>query len=471
MQRKDDCIEQLRLGESEDTARLRRAWRDVIRQLSPQLTPTSRRYLEVVEPLGIDGEQVLLRLDSAFGRQWIDHHHHQAIETLLSQSLGVWVHIELVGEEAVASVNAEPATAVVEVSAPRAIAPPLPPPPFNPQLTFETLIVGRSNRLAVSAGRAVVEAPGQRYNPLFLYGAPGVGKTHLLHAIGQALLQRYPHMRVVYISGEAFVRDYVQAVRNGRADEFRNRYRSVDLWLMDDVQFLAGKERSQEEFFHLYNALYEAKRPVVMSSDKPPSHLDGVEERLRSRFEQGLCADIAPPDYEMRVAILYAKAEREGVAMPMEVAEFIADKIHSNVRTLEGVLTRLMAQSSLHGVPIDVELAKDALRDYLVDASPSSPNLQTVLEAVCEEFGISLRDLVGKTRNGEMVPIRQIAVHTARELTGESWMKIAHALRRHDHTTVMHAYRQVERRLPRDPQLRETLHRIRTRIQQRTRRP
>lgn len=466
MRRKDDQLDQLRLGESLATAQLRRAWREVLVQLLPQLAPTSRRYLEAVEPLEIEGDRVVLRLDSSFGRHWVAHRHRQAIEALLSQSLGQLVRIELVGSDQ-APLSPEP-TAAVHAPQP---SPPtdLPTPQFNPQLSFETLIVGHSNRLAVAAAQAVVEMPGKRYNPLFLYGAPGLGKTHLLHAIGQAFLQRYPHSRVVYMSAETFVRNYVQAVRNGRAEAFRNRYRAADLWLMDDVQFLAGKERTQEEFFHLYNALYTANRPLVMSSDKPPRNLDGVEERLRSRFEQGLCADIAPPDYEMRIAILCAKAEREGIELPIQIAEFIADKIHSNVRALEGVLTRLIAYSSLYSVPLTLELASDALRNYLVDAPPCEINLQTILEAVCEEFGIGFRELVGKSRRSDIVSIRQITVHIARELTGESWLKIAQALQRNDHTTVMHAYRQIEQRLPNDPQLRETLNRIRTRIQRRSR--
>lgn len=471
MRRKDESIDQLRLGESLDSAQLRRAWREALRQLLPKASVTSRRFLEAIEPLGIHDDCVALRLDSAFGRQWVSHHHRHEITVLLSEYLGREVRVELVGEEA--SHIPTPMEEVV-VAMPAAVAapsaPPLPAPQFNPQLTFETLIVGQSNRLAVAAGQAVVEAPGKRYNPLFLYGAPGLGKTHLLHAIGQAFLSRYAGARVVYMSAEAFVRDYVQALRSGRIDEFRARYRSVDLWLMDDVQFLAGKERSQEEFFHLYNALYSAGRPLVMSSDKPPRDLSGVEERLRSRFEQGLCADIAPPDYEMRIAILCAKAEREGVALPIEVAEYIADKVHSNVRALEGVLTRLIAHSSLYEAPISLELAREALRDYLIDAPPSAPlTLVSVIEAVCEEFAISEHELTGKSRRGDIVPIRQIAAYMARELTGESWTRIAQALQRNDHTTVMHAYRQIAQRLPRDPQLRETVQRIRSRIQRRQR--
>ncbi len=473
MRRKDESIDQLRLGESLDSARLRRAWREALRQLLPKASVTSRRFLEAIEPVGIQDDCVTLRLDSAFGRQWVVHHHRHEISVLLSEYLGREVRVELVGEEAsrnLASLE-EVAIAMPAATVAAPSAPPLPAPQFNPQLTFETLIVGQSNRLAVAAGQAVVEAPGKRYNPLFLYGAPGLGKTHLLHAIGQAFLLRHAGARVVYMSAEAFVRDYVQVIRNGCIDEFRARYRSVDLWLMDDVQFLAGKERSQEEFFHLYNTLYSAGRALVMSSDKPPRDLNGIEERLRSRFEQGLCADIAPPDYEMRIAILCTKAEREGVALPIEVAEYIADKVHSNVRALEGVLTRLIAHSSLYETPISLELAREALRDYLIDASPSPPlTLASVIEAVCEEFAISEYELTDKSRRGDIVPIRQVAAYMARELTGESWTRIAQALQRNDHTTVMHAYRQIAQRLPRDPQLRETVQRIRSRIQRRQRR-
>lgn len=461
----DDSPEQLRLGEGADRAYLRRAWRNVLHAIMPQIAGTVRPYLEAIEPLDRAGDRISLRLDNAFGRQWVKSRYAKLIEEHLSEQLGFPVRIELVGEDT--QPETETLFALPE-SQPEPTEPrpaPIPNPQFNPLLTFETFVVGASNRLAYSAGRAIVDQPGKRYNPFVMYGAPGLGKTHLLHAIGQAFLARSPQSRVVYGSGAQFVREYVDAVRAGKAEAFRERYRTVHLWLVDDVQFLTGKERSQEEFFHIYNALYSAGCQVVMTSDKSPQELMGLEERLRSRFVQGLCVDIGPPDFETRVAILMNKAQREGVPLPREVAEFVADKIHSNVRVLEGALTRLMAHCSLEGQPISLALASEVLRRYLVDAPPSPITVQRVLEAVCEAFGISLRELTGKSRSSQIVPIRQIAVYAIRDLTGESWTQIAHALGRNDHTTVLHAYKQVAQRLPRDPRLHEVLRRIRERVQ------
>jgi hypothetical protein len=242
-------------------------------------------------------------------------------------------------------------------------------------------------------------ATTRRYNPLFLYSPPGLGKTHLMHAIGQAFLQRMPNACIMYLSGEEFVRGYVQAMRQQKADEFRERYRAVQLWLVDDVQFIAGKERTQEEFFHIFNMLHAAGKQLVLSSDKAPRELIGVEERLRSRFEMGLCADIAPPDWETRIAILLNKAARDGVELPLEVAEFIADKVQSNVRVLEGVLTRVVAQSSLAGEPLTLTLAAQALQAYLVNAQPQpvqTPSLERIVRVVCDELGVLAGRVAGQ---------------------------------------------------------------------------
>ncbi len=465
--RRDDYVpEQLQLGEDVDAARLRRAWRNVIQALLPRVPLSSRRYLEAITLAGIEGDQVRLQLDSAFGRNWIQQRYQRDLQELLSQQLGFPVSVALIGEDA--AQPAEPAPAVV---APAPTPPPslaYPTPEFNPNFTFETFVVGRSNRLAHAAALAVAQGASNRYNPLFIYSAPGLGKTHLLHAVGQAYLQRIPNARVVYVSGEEFLRSYVQATRQQKADEFRERYRPVQLWLVDDVQFIAGKERTQEEFFHIFNMLHGAGRQLVMTSDKAPRDLIGVEERLRSRFEMGLCADIAPPDLETRIAILMNKAERDGVLLPLGIAEFIADKIQSNIRVLEGVLTRLIAQSSITGEPLSLELAAQALHAYLVNAqprAPQTPTLERVLRIVCEELGVPQEELTGNSRRGEVVQARQIATFLAREATGESWTRIAEALGRNDHTTVLHAYKQAEQRLRTDPRLQERIQRLRQRVE------
>ncbi|MDW8107032.1 MAG: chromosomal replication initiator protein DnaA [Armatimonadota bacterium] len=454
-----DELDQLRLGEDVDVAQLRRAWRNVVQALLPRVAVSSRRYLEAIVPVGIEGECVQLRLDNAFGRDWVRQRYLRELQTLLSQQLGFPVVVQLVGEDVPTPVP-EPAA----VAAPPPSRLRFPPPRLNPHYTFETFVVGKSNRLAHAAACAVANGANARYNPLFIYSSPGLGKTHLLHAIGHACLRRMPNARILYISGEEFVNEYVQAVRQQKVDEFRERYRDVHYWLVDDVQFVAGKERTQEEFFHIFNMLHSAGKQLVMTSDKAPRELVGVEERLRTRFEMGLCTDIAPPDFETRLAILLSKAEREGVALPLPVAELIADKIQSNVRVLEGVLTRVIAQSSILGEPITLELAAEALRAYLVEAKPSPPSLEQIVQLVCDEMGISPEELTSSSRRGEVVQARQVAVFLARETTGEPWTRIAEALGRSDHTTVLHAYRQLQQRLRRDPILRERVQRLRHRM-------
>jgi chromosomal replication initiator protein len=464
--RREDCVaEQLRLGEDIDAARLRQAWRNVVQALLPKVAPSSRRYLEEMTPVGIEGDVVRLQLDSAFGRNWVQQRFQRDLQEGLSQQLGCAVVVQLVGADALSEPPPPPVAAPVAPTA--RSAPPLPRPQFNPSFTFESFVVGATNRLAHAAAVAVAQGNTRRYNPLFLYSPPGLGKTHLMHAIGQAFLQRVPNACIMYLSGEEFVRGYVQAMRQQKADEFRERYRAVQLWLVDDVQFIAGKERTQEEFFHIFNMLHAAGKQLVLSSDKAPRELIGVEERLRSRFEMGLCADIAPPDWETRIAILLNKAARDGVELPMEVAEFIADKVQSNVRVLEGVLTRLIAQSSLTGEPLTLTLAAQALQAYLVNAQPQpvqTPSLERIVRVVCDELGVPQEELLGSSRRSEVVQARQIAAFLAREATGESWQRIAQALGRADHTTVLHAYKQAEQRLRHDARLRERVQRLRQRV-------
>ncbi|GIV10038.1 MAG: chromosomal replication initiator protein DnaA [Fimbriimonadales bacterium] len=464
MRRDDFSSEQLRFGEDAAAAQLRRAWRNVIQALLPQIAPSSRRYLEAIEPLGIEDDCVRLRLDNPFGRDWVQKRYLRDLQEQLSQQLGFPVVVQLVGTDS-APAPAPAPPVVVAPSTPMPSLPTLPTPRFNPHLTFETFVVGKSNRMAHAAAVAVANGATERYNPLFVYSPPGLGKTHLLQAIGQVAMRRQPNLRVMYLSGEEFVNSYVQAMRQQKADEFRERHRSVQLWLMDDVQFIAGKERTQEEFFHIFNKLHGTGKQLVMTSDKPPRELVGIEERLRSRFEMGLCAEIDPPDLEMRIAILLSKAERDGVILPLDIAEFIADKVQSNVRVLEGVLTRLVAQSSITGEPLSLSLASEAMRAYLVDAPPTkAPSLERIVQLVCEELGVPPSELKSESRRSEIAQARQIAVLIAREETGETWAKIAAALGRTDHTTMLHAYKQAQQRLHKDPKLRERVQSLRLRI-------
>jgi chromosomal replication initiator protein len=334
---------------------------------------------------------------------------------------------------------------------------------LNPRYTFETFMVGRSNRLAHAAALAAAEAPGQLHNPLFIYGGVGLGKTHLLQAIGHRTAGS--GCRVLYVSAEQFTNDFVSALRERRTEEFRARYRSLDVLLIDDIQFIAGREQTQEEFFHTFNDLYGAGRQVVLSSDRLPSNLHPLEDRLRSRFESGLIVDIQPPEFEERVAILQAKAALHGVEVPVAVLELLAQRFQNNIRELEGSLNRVITYARVNGLPITLETAARALQGVFGGVIPRrlvSP--QAVLEAVSRYYQVPISELEGPRRSRDVAAVRQVAMYLMREETDCSLDQIGHHLGGRHHTTVMHGHERVERRLGRDPELRRDLEAIRIRL-------
>lgn len=310
---------------------------------------------------------------------------------------------------------------------------------LNPKYTFDTFVIGNSNRLAHAASVAVAESPAKAYNPLFLYGGVGLGKTHLMHAIGHFTMSNNSSLKVLYVSSEKFTNELINAIKDDRNEQFRNKYRTIDILLIDDIQFIGGKERTQEEFFHTFNALYEANKQIIISSDKPPKEIITLEERLRSRFEWGLIADIQPPDLETRIAILRKKAQLENIFVEDEVITFIADKIASNIRELEGALNRVVAYASLTDNTISVELASEALKDILAAHKVKVVNAQSIIETVSRHFDLSPDDFISKKRNREISFPRQIAMYLCRELTDMSLPKIGDAFGGRDHTTVIHA--------------------------------
>ena len=316
---------------------------------------------------------------------------------------------------------------------------------LNPKYTFETFIVGKSNQLAHAAALAVAEHPAESYNPLFLYGGTGLGKTHLLHALGQHTLTK--GRRVMYVSSETFTNDLVNAIRNQTTNEFRRVYREVDLLLIDDVQFIGGKESTQEEFFHTFNHLYSANKQIVISSDRHPRAIPTLEDRVRSRFEGGMITDIQPPDFEMRIAILRTKADALAVRVPDDVVDFIARKVQSNIRELEGALTRVIGYARLMSAPLTVELATTVLQDILRH-QPIKP--EQVLLAVAEFYRLDVADLTGRSRNKEVVVPRQMAMYLVREETGTSLPQIGDLLGGRDHTTVMYAHEKIAEQIETD---------------------
>jgi len=333
---------------------------------------------------------------------------------------------------------------------------------LNPRYTFSAFIVGSSNRLAHAASLAVADAPGVAYNPLFLYGGVGLGKTHLLHAIGHKCLER--GLQVLYVSSETFTNEIVNAIRYRTTEAFRAKYRSVDLLLVDDIQFIAGKESTEEEFFHTFNTLYEANRQIVICSDRPPKAIVSLEARLRSRFEWGLIADIQPPDLEMRVAILRAKADSMRTAVPDDVMVYLAGRVQSNIRELEGCLNRLLAYASLHQVPLTLETARAAMTSVMEDGRQRRLRPHQVIEAVAEYYRVSIGDLRGKQRDKHIVIPRQVAMYLMRQETDASLLEIGQEVGGRDHSTVIHGCEKIARELNGNVALRKEVSAIRQQL-------
>jgi len=332
---------------------------------------------------------------------------------------------------------------------------------LNPRYTFDTFVVGNGNRFAHAAALAVAETPATAYNPLFIYGGVGLGKTHLMQAIGYSVLKSFPRMRVLYITCEMFTNDLIDSIQTGKMQEFRNKYRTIDLLMVDDVQFLAGKERTQEEFFHTFNTLHEAGKQILVSSDRPPKEIPTLEERLLSRFEWGLTADVQPPDFETRIAILRKKADLVEVSVPDEVLHVIASKISSNIRELEGALIRVVAFASLSAKDISVSLVEQVLKDMINPLKGrSSISIDLIKKTVAEYYTVRIDDMSAKIRTKEIANARQVAMYLSRELTSSSLPKIGDEFGGRDHTTVMHAYAKVKDAIKDDKEVDEAIKNI-----------
>ena len=331
---------------------------------------------------------------------------------------------------------------------------------LNPKYIFDKFVVGNSNRVTYSAARSVADNPGFHYNPLFIYGGVGLGKTHLLHAIGHEAIRQQPNLRALYVTSEKFTNDMVEAIRFRRNEEFRNRYRNTDILMIDDIQFIAGKESSQEEFFHTFNALYSENRQIIICSDRPPKAMLVLEDRLRSRFEGGFITDIVRPDYEMRLAILQAKAEYQPLPIPAEVLEYIADKMQTNIRELEGALTRVVGYALHSRSTMTMDVAKQALEEILQNTRQKIVTPEGVIETVSQFFNIDTKELKGRSRSADIVLPRQIAMYIIREHTESSLVEVGQAFGGRDHTTVMHGYDKIQREIETNTQLRQQVNTI-----------
>ena len=337
---------------------------------------------------------------------------------------------------------------------------------LNPKYTFQSFVIGNSNRFAHAASLAVAESPAKAYNPLFIYGGVGLGKTHLMHAIGHYILQENPKAKVVYVSSEKFTNELINAIKDDKNEEFRNKYRKVDVLLIDDIQFIAGKERTQEEFFHTFNALHEENKQIILSSDRPPKEIPTLEDRLRSRFEWGLIADIQAPDFETRMAILKKKADVEGLNVPNEVMVYIATKIKSNIRELEGALIRIIAYSSLTNRDVSVDLASEALKDIISNKESAPVTVKTIQESVANYYNLRIDDLKSQRRTRNIAYPRQIAMYLSRKLTDMSLPKIGEEFGGRDHTTVIHAYEKISENLKTDEGLQSMINDITKKLTQ-----
>jgi chromosomal replication initiator protein len=426
-------------------------WDRVLTSLEGKLPASAlESWLRSCRLAAVDGDQLRVAAPNKFTRDWLVQHHTEAIETAARDVLGGHPQIifELDREAPPAALPAQRPT--------REASSPAFPAGLSSRYTFETFVVGNSNQFAQAASQAVAELPSKAYNPLFIYGGVGLGKTHLLHAVGHQVARLYPSLRALYLSTERFTNELINAIRFDRTAEFRAKYRNIDLLLIDDIQFISGKERTQEEFFHTFNDLYESRRQIVVSSDSAPKEIPEIEERLRSRFEWGLIADIQPPDFETRVAIRKKKAEIERVILPDEVAYLIASRIKANIREIEGSLTRMIAFCSLSGREMTVDLAQEVLAE-LWGEEDKIITIEHIQRKAAEFFGVKLVDMRAKNRTKAVAFPRQIAMYLARQLTHSSLAEVGRAFGGKDHTTVLHAVEKIQTLLQEDPKFRKSL--------------
>ena len=425
-------------------------WSGVIHSVS-QDSPQNRAFLTLTKPLGLlkndGGSNLLVAAPNGFAKDVLESRLKVALNDALSAKLGERINIAVTIDE---SLDVPTAEEEVEPESPRAgtgrqdsQSKPQESAQLNPRYIFETFVIGASNRFAHAAAVAVAEAPAKAYNPLFIYGESGLGKTHLLHAIGAYAKELYSGLRVRYVSSEEFTNDFINSIRDDKSSVFQRRYRDLDILLVDDIQFLENKERTQEEFFHTFNTLYNANKQIVISSDRPPKQLTTLEDRLRSRFEWGLITDIQPPELETRIAILRKKAVQDKLTAPDDVLEYIASKISTNIRDLEGALIRVTAFASLNRQPVDMGLAEIVLKDLIPDESAPEITAPTIMAQTAAYFSLTIDDLCGTSRSRVLVNARQIAMYLCRELTDLSLPKIGQTFGGRDHTTVMHADRKV----------------------------
>ena len=425
-------------------------WNIVLGKVEEKISkPSFETWLKHTEAYELRGDTIIVVAPNEFARDWLEDRYSQLLSEIVENIVGEQLTIKFIipPNEGGDTPPAPPINKAPESS------PELYQSMLNPKYTFDTFVIGTGNRFAHAASLAVAEAPAKAYNPLFIYGGVGMGKTHLMHAIGHYVKEHNQSAKVVYLSSEKFKNEFINSIRDNKAVEFRNKYRNADILLIDDIQFLAGKEQTQEEFFHTFNTLHEERKQIIISSDRPPKEIPTLEDRLRSRFEWGLITDITPPDLETRIAILRKKAKADGLDIPNEVMLYIANQIDTNIRELEGALTRVVAFSSLINKDINADLAAEALRDIIPSSKPKVITILDIQKMVGTEYGVKLEDFKAKKRTKSIAFPRQIAMFLSRELTDFSLPKIGDEFGGRDHTTVIHAHEKITKLLQTDAEL------------------
>jgi chromosomal replication initiator protein len=432
-------------------------WSKALTEIEKKLSkPSFETWLKSTKAHGLTDDTLTVTAPNEFARDWLESRYSQLISETLEAITGTYLNVKFIipqnkQDDDIDLQNATKQPPMVNSDGSEEISKNM----LNSKYIFDTFVIGSGNRFAHAASLAVAEAPAKAYNPLFIYGGVGLGKTHLMHAIGHYVLDQKPNAKVVYLSSEKFTNEFINSIRDNKTVEFRNKYRNVDVLLIDDIQFLAGKEQTQEEFFHTFNALHEESKQIVISSDRAPKEIPTLEDRLRSRFEWGLITDITPPDLETRIAILRKKAKAEGLDIPNEVMLYIANQIDTNIRELEGALIRVVAYSSLINKDINADLAAEALKDIIPSSKPKVITIHNIQEIVGEQFNVKLEDFKAKKRTKSVAYPRQIAMYLSRELTDFSLPKIGDEFGGRDHTTVIHAHEKISKLMAEDQQLQE----------------
>ena len=437
---------------------INQSWNAALKLIEQEISSSIgfETWILPIVPVGIDGSRFLLQVSDNVCKEILEKRHLTLIRSALKNVTGINYDIVILTEGEKTPVHT---TAEVKKEESGDVARNL-----NPKYVFSSFVVGNSNRMAHAASLAVAESPAKAYNPLFLYGNSGLGKTHLMHSIAHFILDKNPAAKVLYVTSETFTNELILSIQNNKNEEFRNKYRNIDVLLIDDIQFISKKEGTQEEFFHTFNALYESNKQIIISSDRPPKEIKTLEDRLRSRFEWGLIADIQPPDYETRIAILRKKADRDNLHVPDEVMAYIAKNIVSNIRELEGSLNKLIALANLENKPIDIPLAAEALKDMISPNNTREITPELIIEVVSDHFNVPAAELKGKKRNAEIVLPRQIVMYLCRKMTDTPLKTIGLILGGKDHASVSHGVKKIEHDVKTDEALNNTVNIIKKKL-------